>query len=245
MVEAWNGTAWSVTSSPNPGFAPVLLDVSCTAPTNCVAVGSDEGASGNNKTLVESWNGTAWSVTSSPNEGGTAVENFLYGVSCTNSTNCVAVGYDEDNPSTQLQTLVESWNGTTWSVASSPNEGSEGDSFNSVACASSNSCVAAGYYETSSFVDQTLIETGSSTTPAPTITSFSPTSGVPGSVVTIKGTNLEDATSVTFNGVVVTTIKKDTATKIKVEVPTGATTGKIEVTTGGGMAKSANKFEVT
>jgi hypothetical protein len=63
--------------------------------------------------------------------------------------------------------------------------------------------------------------------------------------VTIKGTNLANATSVTFNGVAATTIKKDTATKIKVKVPTAATTGKIEVTTGAGTATSTTKFKVT
>ena len=78
----------------------------------------------------------------------------------------------------------------------------------------------------------------------PTITTFTPTSGPVGTVVTIKGTNLLDASSVTFNGVS-GTIKKDTASKIKVEVPSGATKGGIEVTTPGGNAESATKFKVT
>ena len=79
----------------------------------------------------------------------------------------------------------------------------------------------------------------------PKISNFSPAFGSPGTVVTIDGTNLEDATSVTFNGVVATMIKKDTETKIKVEVPAGAKTGRIEVTTGGGLATSKTKFKLT
>jgi YVTN family beta-propeller protein len=78
----------------------------------------------------------------------------------------------------------------------------------------------------------------------PTITSFSPASGPAGTVVTIKGTSLNGATKVTFNGVK-GTITKDTATKIKVTVPSGATTGKIEVITPGGNVKTATAFKVT
>jgi hypothetical protein len=47
---------------------------------------------------------------------------------------------------------------------------------------------------------------------------------------------------VTFNGVA-GTITKDTQTKIKVEVPSGATKGLIEVTTPGGHVESATKFK--
>ena len=79
---------------------------------------------------------------------------------------------------------------------------------------------------------------------SPTVSSFSPTSGPVGTVVTIKGTSLVDASSVTFNGVA-GTITKDTQTKIKVEVPSGATKGLIEVTTPGGNVESATKFKVT
>ena len=79
---------------------------------------------------------------------------------------------------------------------------------------------------------------------APTITSFTPASGPVGQVVTIHGTNLENAT-VTFHGGVLGTLKKDTATSIKVHVPSGALNGKIVVTTPGGTAHTATKFKVT
>jgi hypothetical protein len=81
--------------------------------------------------------------------------------------------------------------------------------------------------------------------PAPTITGFSPASGTPGvTTVKIKGFNLSGATSVTFGGVAATDIISNTNTTIKVKVPTGAHTGKIEVTTAGGTAKSGTKFHV-
>jgi hypothetical protein len=82
--------------------------------------------------------------------------------------------------------------------------------------------------------------------PAPTITSFSPASGLVGSKVTIKGTNLENATSVTFGGnVSATKILSDGNNSIKVDVPTGAKSGYIHVTTAGGTAESSTKFKVT
>jgi hypothetical protein len=78
----------------------------------------------------------------------------------------------------------------------------------------------------------------------PTITSFSPTSAPIGAVITIHGTNLENAT-VTFHGGVQGALKKDTATTIKVHVPSGALNGKIVVTTPGGSTHTATKFKVT
>jgi IPT/TIG domain len=81
-------------------------------------------------------------------------------------------------------------------------------------------------------------------TSAPTITSFSPTSGPVGAKVTINGTNFTGATSVKFNGVTATFVV-NSATKITATVPTGATTGRITVTTAGGTATSTSDFTVT
>ena len=71
--------------------------------------------------------------------------------------------------------------------------------------------------------------------PAPTITGFSPKSGSVGTVVTISGTHLSNAKSVTFNGVAAV-IDTDSTAQITATVPTGATTGRIKVTTAGGSA---------
>jgi hypothetical protein len=82
-------------------------------------------------------------------------------------------------------------------------------------------------------------------TSAPTITSFSPSSGPVGTSVTINGTNFTGATSVAFNGVSATTFTVNSATKITATVPTGATTGPITVTTPSGTATSTSNFAVT
>src|SRR5437870_2862242 len=79
---------------------------------------------------------------------------------------------------------------------------------------------------------------------APTITSFTPSSGPVGTSVTIGGTSFTGATAVRFNGVSTSfTVISDTA--IQATVPTGATTGPLSVTTPGGTATSPNNFTVT
>jgi IPT/TIG domain len=81
------------------------------------------------------------------------------------------------------------------------------------------------------------------TTAAPTITSFMPTSGPVGTIVKITGTNFTGATSVTFNNVAAT-FTVNSATQITATVPATATTGKIKVTTPNGSATSATNFVV-
>jgi hypothetical protein len=61
--------------------------------------------------------------------------------------------------------------------------------------------------------------------------------------VTINGTNLAGATSVTFNGTSAT-YSMNTGTRIIAVVPADATTGPIQVTTAGGTAASAGTFTV-
>jgi len=80
-------------------------------------------------------------------------------------------------------------------------------------------------------------------TAAPSIDSFSPTSGPMGSAVTVNGTNFDGATSVKFNGVS-TTFSVKSSLKITTTVPSGATTGPISVTTGNGTATSRTAFTV-
>jgi uncharacterized repeat protein (TIGR03803 family) len=78
----------------------------------------------------------------------------------------------------------------------------------------------------------------------PFIHDFSPTSGKVGDPVTINGTSFTGATKVTFGGVKASfTVKSDI--EIDTSVPTGAKTGRIQVTTPGGTAISATDFTVT
>lgn len=84
-------------------------------------------------------------------------------------------------------------------------------------------------------------------TPLPTISSFTPSSGVLGSTVTIFGTNFSTTpanNSVSFNGTPAT-VTASTPTSITTTVPTGASSGTITVAVGGQTATSSNSFVVT
>ena len=78
----------------------------------------------------------------------------------------------------------------------------------------------------------------------PQVTSFDPTGGPKGTVVTIGGESFSGATSVTVGGVKATSVKVDSYTQITATVPSGAQTGKITVTTPGGSSTSAGTFTV-
>jgi hypothetical protein len=91
-----------------------------------------------------------------------------------------------------------------------------------------------------------VVRTSGISLPAPTIVSFTPTSGPVETEVTITGTNFAGATEVTFSETPANFIV-DSATQIRATVPAGAPQGggKISVTTPGGTTQSADDFMVT
>jgi hypothetical protein len=105
----------------------------------------------------------AWSATPSANQGTGA--NVLNGVTCPSATQCIGVGYDDVGVE-QPQALIETWDGTTWTVVPSPSTGSDPSTLNGVACGvffgaagpGAEYCIAVGL-EDSGGGAQTLIET--------------------------------------------------------------------------------------
>ena len=87
-----------------------------------------------------------------------------------------------------------------------------------------------------------LAPVAAASTPAPTITSFTPTSAAAGATVTITGTNFTGATALTLNGVAVTGFTVVNATTITFVVPASASSGTLAVTTPGGTATSTGSF---
>jgi uncharacterized repeat protein (TIGR03803 family) len=79
----------------------------------------------------------------------------------------------------------------------------------------------------------------------PKIASFSPTSGPVGTSVVITGNSFTGTTKITFGGIAATSLQVISDTQVDALVPTGAVTGKIQVTTAGGTATSSASFTVT
>jgi DNA/RNA endonuclease G (NUC1) len=80
--------------------------------------------------------------------------------------------------------------------------------------------------------------------PAPVISGFSPTSGNPGLLVSISGTNLNFTTNVTFNGFSAP-FTINSPTNLTATVPANATSGLITVKSLGGTVNSSGSFTVT
>jgi hypothetical protein len=140
----WNGTEWSIQESKNPTSNSMQLrSVSCTSSTFCMAAGFYYYESKFVYTpLSERWDGTNWTIEEAkPVEG---KMNWLYGVSCTSSTACTAVGAEEVEPiAHETKTMARRWNGTEWSTQTmAKTEG--GSSLADVSCTSSTVCAAVG-----------------------------------------------------------------------------------------------------
>ena len=153
LVEAWDGTRWSVV--PNPVSGGVLYGVSCTTEGACMAAGCAGSNSNCSSTLAEAWDGTRWSVLPSPSPGTDA--NRLNGVSCAAADACTAVGVT-GNGNGVTASLAESWDGSRWSVVPSPSPGPGFTWFWGVSCASADACSAAGFYFIKTGAPRTLIE---------------------------------------------------------------------------------------
>ncbi len=156
LTERWNGSSWSLVSSPNTSSIEInfLNGVSCVSKGFCMAAGNYSNGS-NDQTLIERWNGSTWSIVSSPNTS-TTQNNDLNGVSCISTSFCMAT-YRAGNGSND-QTLIERWNGTSWSIVSSPDTSTtEDNDLFGMSCVSTSFCMATGYYFTGTNL-QTLIE---------------------------------------------------------------------------------------
>ena len=142
---------WTVVSSPNPGGSNFLFGAASVSANDVWAVGEATDATGRQLTLTEHWNGTAWSVVASPNVG--SGFNVLFAAAAVSANDVWAVGEFFSTSTASVQTLIEQWNGSSWSVVSSPGAGM----LRGVAIVSANDIWAVGSVITSG-VEQTVIE---------------------------------------------------------------------------------------
>jgi hypothetical protein len=75
----------------------------------------------------------------------TSTLTYLYGVSCTSRTSCVAAGYSDTAPPTTT-TLAERWNGGKWRIQHTPRSRGSLEVYG-LSCSSAKACFAVGYSE--------------------------------------------------------------------------------------------------
>ncbi|MGC2373702.1 MAG: hypothetical protein WA484_07490 [Solirubrobacteraceae bacterium] len=151
VTAKWNGTNWSLLTTPTPtgSVDTDLVSVSCPAENNCTAVGgynNDEGIF-TGEAYAEHWNGSVWAIQATPNPG-SGVYSGLNSVSCPTVSSCVAVGYWDQGLGTSPVPLAEEWNGSSWaSTGAVLPGGAEAGETAYVSCASSTSaCEAVGQF---------------------------------------------------------------------------------------------------
>ena len=141
-TQLWNGSSWHDLGSPHRKPLTYLRDVSCTSARACMAVGDDSGVAGNDRTLAAQWaQGAGWRILPTPNPATAQGDlDLLKAVACPSATDCVAVGEYEDGSGSTA--LVETWDGSRWTVASVPPVAAA--DLEGVSCTSVTACVAVG-----------------------------------------------------------------------------------------------------
>jgi hypothetical protein len=152
LSELWNGKAWSMLSTPNPGNSG-FDGVSCTSTTFCIAVGLDYSLGD----FSEEWNGKHWAELTTPNPIDDA-NTWLQAVSCTSEKFCTTAG-SFANSSDVWVSFAETWNGKTWSIKDMPDPSGAAQTYlNGISCPTTKTCVAVGWYTTSSEISQSMTE---------------------------------------------------------------------------------------
>ncbi len=151
---------WAGVPAPAPGNQShsVLSAVSCLSASSCMAVGTaddgiadETGEPENVGAFSERWDGSAWTLVPTGEAAGSGAA--LYAISCVSPEFCIAVGQTHSTGRTNLarhsaygaqRALVETWNGSAWTVQADPGAGIPHSGLFGVSCVSADFCVAVG-----------------------------------------------------------------------------------------------------
>jgi hypothetical protein len=126
LLEHWNGSTWSEATIPDPDFTPGTDDsISASSASDIWVVGSTLNTA-TDEFVPEAlhFNGTAWSVVPMPQAGTNT--STIGAVTDISPTNAWAVGDDIGATSAVGgSTLIEHWNGSSWSIVPSPTPGAD------------------------------------------------------------------------------------------------------------------------
>jgi hypothetical protein len=224
------GTFSPLLPPPNDNFASAQIlsgNSGTTTTTNTAATkeGGEPSHASNRggKSIWFQWTAPAsgaWTFTTAGSSFDTTIAIYT-GTALSNLT-LVAANDDNSTGNTSSVTILAT-NGTTYRLAVdgyNPDEANAGNASSGIAVLAWS--LAAG---------------------APVISSFTPSSGVPGAAVTIRGTNFTNPVTVSFNGIPAT-ITSQSLAALNVIVPVGATTGSILVGALGGSVIGPGDFQV-
>lgn len=157
LIEHWNGREWRVQiSPPQPKeWWENLNAVSAGGLNDVWAVGSWYGSDGT-QTLAKHWNGSAWRVVPTPGSPPNQYQSALQAVTVAGPRDVWAVGYRQRGYTTV--TLIEHWNGSVWSVVSSPSPSAQTNALSGVAAVNPTDVWAVGRYRTAGGHNRALIE---------------------------------------------------------------------------------------
>ena len=149
LAERWDGRAWSrVPVAGELLGGGSLAGVGCrpgSSPTICWAVGRTVTRGAGLipiHPLVERWNGTSFALVPSP-PGSAGNYPGLTAVVCASSTACQAVG-SRGSGEDEALVLTEGWDGSSWSVETSPSPLYGFQALSGVACPAAADCWAVG-----------------------------------------------------------------------------------------------------
>ena len=198
IIYHWDGSQWSQSLRASSGQTyDQFASVTCASSSDCWAV----GYAGPNQlqynflpgiapsvvgsaALIEHWDGTDWSIAPTP-AAAAPMGQDLTSVTCSGSSDCWAVGSTMDASGNPSSSLVENWNGSTWTVTPSLDPLTPANILTAVTCLDASDCWAAGATDAASGQNTTPIPyienwNGSSWTvePSPNVVAFGYLSGL-------------------------------------------------------------------
>jgi hypothetical protein len=222
-IARWDGSSWSALGSGmNNHVAALAVDGN----GNLYAGGNFTNAGGVPANNIARWDGSSWSAL------GSGMNNHVAALAVDSNGNVYAGG-DFTSAGGVPANYIARWDGTSWSALGS----GMNDRVSTLALNGLVDLYAGGAFTEAGGKDSQHIAKWAAERPS--IAEISPTLGPVGTVVTLIGTNfraIRNASTVKFNGVEATSFISWSDTEILCNVPPGATTGPVTVTTDSGTS---------
>ena len=241
----WTQQGLKLVGTGNTGTAEQGNSVSLNADGNTAVVGGSSDNSGVGAAWVYSRSAGTWAQQGTKLVGTGSVGAASQGssVSLSADGNTAIIGGSGDN-SNQGSAWVYTRSSGAWvqkgsKLVGTGNTGAAAQGYSIAMSEDGTTAITGGPFDNSSQGAAWVYLEGH-----PTITSFSPVTGPPGTLVTVSGTNLGALTTFTIGGQSAIVLSNTASTVVALVMP-GALTGTVSITTGGGTASSTTNFTVT